>query len=491
MVPVLLSGLAAAILAGDGTAGQMATPAPTVAVSAPAGGAAPLTTDWAPLEALVRDLMSKGGVPGVGMAIVRDGSIVWNRGFGVASVETGRPVTVDTVFEAASLGKPVFAYAVMRLVERGEFDLDRPLPAYLPNPEVRDQERLRLVTARRVLCHTAGFPNWRRGKELTIEFDPGERFSYSGEGYVYLQKVIEAVAGQGLDALVRKEVFAPLAMNASSFVWREAYEQTAAMGYDYLGGATKKVRPEAANAALSLHTTAADFARFLAEILHPTLLKPATVSAMLKAQVSVAKDLDWGLGWGLELSAGRRLFWQSGDNETFRGIAVGDAAAGVALVLLTNSENGLSIAAPIVSAVIAAPHPALAWLDIDAYDSPARTIRERLVRAGIANDERGVYRALSELEATFPKEAFSESLLNRIGYELLGKKHPEAATMVFEHNVKLFPKSWNVYDSLAEAYAAEGDFRLAISFYEKSLKLNPDNENAKVAIAHLKDARHH
>ncbi|MFI5165952.1 MAG: serine hydrolase [Thermoanaerobaculales bacterium] len=450
---------------------------------------APLGSEWAPVEALIRELMTKGGVPGAQMAIVRDGRIAWNRGFGMATVEAGKPVTVDTVFEAASLGKAVFAYTVMRLVERGEFDLDRPLSGYLPNPEVRDQERLRQVTARRVLCHTAGFPNWRRGKELTIDFDPGERFSYSGEGYVYLQKVIEAVTGLPLDTLVRREVFAALGMNASSFVWREAYEQTAATGYDYLGGVTKKVRPDAANAASSLHTTSGDFARFLAEILHPTLVKPATVAAMLKTQVSVAKGLDWGLGWGLELSAGRRLFWQWGDNETFRGIAVGDVAAGEALVLLTNSENGLSIAPPIVSAVIPAPHPAFAWLDVDAYDSPARTIRERLVRAGIANGERGVSRALSELEATFPKEAFSESLLNRIGYELLGKKHPEAASMVFEHNVRLFPKSWNVYDSLAEAYAAEGDLRLAITYYEKSLKLNPDNENAKSAIAQLKEAR--
>ncbi len=482
--------LGAAVLTAPIAAARPAEAAAADAVRPGDGVATPAPDAWASLAETVRDLMVKGGVPGVQIAIVRNAETVWNQGFGVASVESGRSVTVDTVFEAASLGKPLFAYAVMRLVERGEFDLDLPLAGYLPNPEVRDQDRLRQVTARRVLSHTAGFPNWRRGKDLPIEFDPGERFGYSGEGYVYLQRVVEAVTGLKLDALMHREVFTPLGMSASGFVWRDAYAQTAATGYDYLGGAGQKARPETANAASSLHTTAGDFARFLAEILRPTLVKPSTVSTMLKPQVSVAKDLDWGLGWGLELAAGRRLFWHWGDNETFRSIAFGDPAAGVAVVMLTNSENGLSIAAPIMDATVPGPHPAFAWLDVDAYDSPARTIRERLVRAGLANGDRGVYRALAELEATFPKEAFAESLLNRIGYELLDKKLPGAASLVFEKNVKLFPKSWNAYDSLAESYAAGGNLRLAITYYEKSLKLNPDNENAKLAIAQLKEALH-
>jgi len=451
------------------------------------GSAAP---DTAALAAQVKELMVKGGVPGLAVAVLQDGKPVWSAGFGVASADTGQPVTTDTVFEAASLGKPVFAYAVMRLVERGEFDLDRPLAVYLPNPDVRNDDRIRRVTARMVLSHTAGFPNWRHGKELTIEFEPGERFGYSGEGYVYLQKVVEAVTGQGLDDLVRREVFAPLGMKASSFVWRPEYDRTAAVGHDYLQLPVAKAKPTAANAAASLHTTVNDYARFVAEVLRPTLLKPSTVAAMLKPAVEVQKDLSWSLGWGLERSGERRLLWHWGDNDTFRSFVVADREAGSGVVVLTNSENGLSIAEPIVSAVVPGPHPAFAWLDVDRYDSPARTIRERLVRAGVANGEHGIYRTLGELEATFPPAAFSESLLNRIGYELLAKKQPEAAVMVFERNAKLYPKSWNVYDSLAEAHAANGELRLAISLYEKSLKLNPANENAKSAIRQLKEALH-
>ena len=157
--------------------------------------------------------------------------------------------------------------------------------------------------------------------------------------------------------------------------------------------------------------------------------------------------------------------------------------------MLTNSENGLSVAKPIVASVLGGTHPAFAWLEVEPYDSPARTIRERLVRAGVANGERGVYRTLKELERTYPPQAFTEPLLNTVGYELLAKKQPEAAALVLERNVKLYPKSWNVYDSLAEAYAADGDVRSAIRFYKKSLAINPDNANAKAALRKLREVK--
>ena len=148
------------------------------------------------------------------------------------------------------------------------------------------------------MCHTTGFPNWRRGSELTIDFDPGERFSYSQEGYAYLQKVVETVTGLPLDEFVQREVFGPLGMAASSYVWRAAYETTAAVGHDYLQQPVPTQAPAKANAASNLYTTASDFARFVAEVAHPTLLDPATVAKMLRPEVEVSKGLAWALGWG-------------------------------------------------------------------------------------------------------------------------------------------------------------------------------------------------
>src|SRR4030095_1153264 len=131
---------------------------------------------------------------------IRDGKIIWNHAFGVKNASTREPVDDNTVFEAASLSKPVMAYAALKLVDAGKLDLDKPLAQYLEKPYLEGDDRLNLITARRVLTHTTGFPNWRQqGQPLKIVFPPGERFSYSGEGFVYLQKVIERLTGQAFD----------------------------------------------------------------------------------------------------------------------------------------------------------------------------------------------------------------------------------------------------------------------------------------------------
>ncbi len=488
MVPGMRCAIAGIMVATAVRAAAAQSVAPPTSVSPPAAVATTAGAS-AKLEGLIPELMVKGGVPGLAVAVIREGAVAWIRGFGVASASSATPVTPETVFEAASLGQPVFAYAVLRLAQRGGIDLDRPLPAYAPNYDVNGDERIRRITARRVLCNTTGFPNRRRGSELTIDFEPGERFSYSEEGYAYLQKAVETITGLPLDEFVRREVFGPLGMTASSYVWRAAYETTAAVGHDYLQRPVSRQAPAQVNGPSSLYTTATDYARFLVEVLHPRLLDPATVAKMLRPEIKVSTGLAWGLGWGIEDVGARSFFWHWGDRIASRAFAIGCRETGDGVIVLTNSENGLSVAEPIVAAVLGGTHPAFAWLEVEPYDSPARTIRERLVRAGVANGERGVYRTLKELERTYPRQAFTESLLNTVGYELLAKKQPEAATLVLERNAKLYPKSSNVYDSLAEAYAAEGDVRSAIRYYEKSLAINPDNTNAKVALRTLREAK--
>ena len=457
-----------------GAASPAATPADATGVPAELAGAIP-------------GVMAKGGVPGVAVAVVRGGVLVGTGGFGVVRSGGTAAVTPDTVFAATSLGRPVFAYAVLRLAARGGLDLDRSLSDYAGNDGVLD-ERIRRVTARRVLSETTGFPDRPRGRELTIDSEPGERFSPSAEGYLYLQKAVEAVTGLPLDEFVRREVFGPLGMAASSYVWRPE-SATGAVGHDYLQQPVATRLPANADAAESLYTTASDYGRFLAQMLHPTALDAATVARMFKPEVKVEPGLAWGLGWGLEPGGSRSLFWDWGNGRDSGAFAAGRRDTADGIVVLTNSENGLSVAEPIVAAVVGDVHPVFAWLGVDRYDSPARTIRERLVRAGAANGEQGVYRTLKELERTYPAAAFGESLLNTIGYDLLAQKRPGAAALVLERNVKLHPKSWNAYDSLAEAYAAAGDVRSAIRTYRKSLALNPDNGNARAALRVLEEAR--
>jgi CubicO group peptidase (beta-lactamase class C family) len=114
------------------------------------------------LETDIPVLLEKSDVPGLSIALVREGRIVWSGAFGISNANTRKPVTSTTIFEAASLSKPVFAYAVLRLVDEGKLNLDTPLNKYLGNNyDVVNDERINLITARNVLSHTSGFPNWR------------------------------------------------------------------------------------------------------------------------------------------------------------------------------------------------------------------------------------------------------------------------------------------------------------------------------------------
>ena len=143
------------------------------------------------------------------------------------------PLDAGTIFEAASLSKPVFAYLVLRLADRGEFDLDRPLSEMLEYPRLAHDERYKRITGRIVLSHGTGLPNWG-GEKLTLQFDPGTAYGYSGEGFVFLQKAIERVTGRSLEELARREVFQPLGMTRSSFVWQERFAGNAAYAKDWL-----------------------------------------------------------------------------------------------------------------------------------------------------------------------------------------------------------------------------------------------------------------
>lgn len=335
----------------------------------------------ADLETAIPRLMAGAKIPGLSIALIRDRDVVWTKSFGVKSIETDVPVDAATVFQAASLSKPVFAYGVLKLVEQGKLDLDRPLGDYLSQSYLATDERVDRITARIVLSHTTGFANWRRDEALRLFFAPGDRFSYSGEGYVYLQRVVAEITGQPLDRFMAAQVFAPLEMARSSYVWRDDYRSNYAVGHDD-DGAVSETKPRTnPNAAASLYTTAGDFARFLTALLRETGLPRAAIDGMLTPQVRLADCLNctrrevraselselnaWGLGWGLQTTAEGTSFWHWGDNNVFKAYTVTFRAQGIGLVYFTNSENGLAIRDALVTRAIGGRHPAFDWLGYD------------------------------------------------------------------------------------------------------------------------------
>jgi CubicO group peptidase (beta-lactamase class C family) len=285
--------------------------------------------------------LKEANTPGVAVAFLERGSPPRYLCSGVQDLESQRPITPSTVFEAASLGKPLLAYLALLLASEGKLDLDTPMSGILPEPWVPDEERLALITARRVLSHSSGLPNWLNDNEpRKLFFTPGERFGYSGEGFLYLQHVMEKITGLPLEAFTRQRLFEPMRMARTSFVCPEEFAAETAQGHDADGHPLPKWKPWA-NAGTSLHTTLIDYARFMAQMFSADgPLSPDTLSRMLLPQTPIDEATAWGLGWGLKRISGDLIFWQWGDNGGWKHVAAGSVAQGLGLLALTNGERG-------------------------------------------------------------------------------------------------------------------------------------------------------
>lgn len=357
-------------------------------------------------EAFIKNLpqlMEWAAVPGLAVAIIKDGRLAWSRGFGVKKGGEKDAVTTDTLFGAASLSKPVLAYAILKMRDEKLIDLDRPLWNYLPYPDLPDVENSKLITARHVLTHSTGLPNWRRSNEqkLQFAFRAGERFQYSGEGFYYLQRVIETLLGRGFEHYMQERVLKPLGMTNSTFVWRSDAQQKISWGHTSTGVAIEnynalegrkmlataekwnKALPEwkhedvvraateankdaqtvpnflVPNTAGSLITSVDEYSRFLTRLMgRDSGLSDESRREMLSPQLKVTGAISWGLGIALETNKERPQFWHWGDNGTFKAFTLGDAVAGSAIVIFTNGQQGQRLWQRILAEAMGSDHPA-------------------------------------------------------------------------------------------------------------------------------------
>lgn len=354
----------------------------------------------AELEALIERAMEKANVAGLSVAIINDHQIAYTHAFGFRDKAAGISFDTETVTGAASLSKTVFAYLTMLLAEEGVIDLDKPLQAYLPRPlpeypnyaDLAGDDRYKQITARMVLSHSTGFPNWRwlqADKRLSFLFTPGTRHSYSGEGIALLQMVVEEITGRDLETLARQKIFEPLGMTRTSYVWQEAFEADAARPHDEFGRSQSLPRRTKPDAAGSMVTTAEDYARLLAAILNATGQRKATVDEMLRSQIAISYEqmfgpgawqdtdryqdigLAWGLGWGRFDTEQGRAFFHTGHDFGYQNFTVTYADKGIGIVLLSNSDNFESVAREIVQAAIGDIHSPFDWLGYVPFD-PAK-----------------------------------------------------------------------------------------------------------------------
>ena len=347
------------------------------------------TLSSAQIDATVNHLIQAGHVTGAAIALFNHDQLIYLGAYGLRDTDRKLPLTSDSVMTAASLSKSAFAVLVMQLVHDHTLSLDKPVYRYLPKPlpeypryaDLKSDDRYKKLTLRILLDHTSGFPNWRSftdDQKLNINFDPGTRFAYSGEGIDLAQLVVETVTHQSLTTLMQDRVFKPLHMARSSMTWQPAFESDFANGYDEQGhslGPQRRTQPDAAG---SMQTTPRDYATLLSAIMLGTFLDPFVQHEMLKPQIRIhsahefpslatetttandAIQLSYGIGWGLYSSPYGRAFFKEGHDEGWRNYAL-CFANGTGILIMTNSSNGEGIFKPLLESLLGKTYVPIEW----------------------------------------------------------------------------------------------------------------------------------
>jgi CubicO group peptidase (beta-lactamase class C family) len=350
------------------------------------------------LDAQVARLMKAAQVTGLGLVVVNDGKIVYAKAHGLKDRQKRAPLTEQSLMSGASLSKAVFAAMAMQLVEEGALDLDQPIERYLgrrlaelPNyRDLRSDERARRFTLRMLLSHTTGLPNWRRltpDKKLSIHFEPGSRYAYSGEGIAIAQLVVERATGQSLLELIQARILARYGMTRTSYVWKREFASDIAVGHDEQEKPLGHRQWTEAGAAGSMDTCLADYAKFIEALLQGRVMKPASFEEMSRPQIEIFSlrqfptlstetteenrgvGLAYGLGWGVlqRTPYGRALF-KEGHDDGWEHYSICYPQTKTAVVILTNSSNGESIFKELLELVTGDTSVPWRWEGYTPYD---------------------------------------------------------------------------------------------------------------------------
>jgi CubicO group peptidase (beta-lactamase class C family) len=540
----------------------------------------------------IQERMKFYNVPGVSIAVINDYKIEWARGYGVKDVETNEPVTTETLFQAASISKPVSAMTALKRVEQGKIALDQNINDKLTSWKLPDNEftAKRKVTLANLLSHTGGltvhgFPGYAVGEQIPtvpqildgaapantaavrVDMEPATKFRYSGGGTTIAQLALMDIEKKPFPQIAQDTVLGPLGMTNSTYSQPLPAEtrKKAASGHRGNGKPVEgkiHVYPEMAPA--GLWTTPTDLARFAIEVQLSLAGKSNKVLSkeMTTKMVTPFISDNVGMGFFIEKHGQATYFGHGGANEGFRCQLLVNRDKGYGAVVMVNSDNGR-----IISEIVRAIAKEYQWedflpqpLEIVSAD-PAKlddytgrflvdtdhvltvtkengklygkppfapkfelfaisenefTRRDENHQFAFARGEGGkvdsvrirfngepvearrlaqgdmipyeqliagkfaeAIEAYKKIKREKPDDnAVAEGRLNYIGYSLLEQKNIAAAIAVFKANVELYPQSSNVYDSLGEAYMANGEKELAIANYKKSLELDPQNKNA-------------
>ena len=360
-----------------------------------------LTVDSLNLK--IEYLMKTANVSGVAVSVFNNNHPVFSKTYGLADVQKNIPLKQSSVMYGASFAKTVFAYIAMQFVQEKVIDLDKPLVEYLNKPlpefkfnswkkgyqDLKDDDRYKKITARMCLTHTTGFPNWRwfeADKKIKFKFDPGTRYSYSGEGLYLLQFVIEQVTGKDYETISQERLFNPLGMKNSSQVWQTRFDSNICYGHNAKGEPYEIRKWKEANAGGSMSTTLEDFTKFYTTLISGKGLLKKGFNDMTSTQIRIRSrsqfgpfaikdssdndniELGYGLGVGVFKTPYGRAFFKEGHDDGWGHYSICFPDKKIAIVIMTNNDNGESIFKELLAYAIGDTFTPWRWENYIPYD---------------------------------------------------------------------------------------------------------------------------
>jgi CubicO group peptidase (beta-lactamase class C family) len=481
-----------------------------VVLLATLGWSSPAAAQTAPdsVDRIIGRAMQQLRIPGLQLAVVRQGRVVKLGSYGLANVQDSVPVTGQTRFFLNSITKAFVGVAVMQLVEAGKLDVAAPIGRYLPELPASWHP----VTVRQLLTHTSGLPDimpedalvtennekaaWAQVQTQPLDFPAGQQFAYNQTNYLLLGRLIEKLSGQPFAQFVQQRQLDAVGMPRTSAGDAHSVLPHLARGYtftQYIDGQVRRgkemrnlfeVFPPSLRPAAGLSSTAEEMARWLVALQQGKLLQPASLTTLwTPGRLNDGSQR----GFGGKLN-GYALGWPTVTRAEHPAVApVGGGRSAVflypqdelAIVVLTNLQG----ASPerFVDALAACYLPDMQVADGFGLPPTLRALHRTLRQRGFTHIDEEVKKARRQN----PAYALPEDAVNAWGYSLVEQHQLANALAVFQLNVRLYPASANTYDSLAETYAALGDKKLAAQHYAKALQLNPKNRAAAAYLQQL------
>ncbi|WP_348811594.1 serine hydrolase [Flavobacterium maritimum] len=437
-----------------------------------------------------------------GSALVAyEGKIIYKKGFGMANMEWNIPNQSDTKHRLGSVTKQFTAMLILQLAEQGKLKLDVPISTYLPAyPKVTGDK----ITIHHLLTHTSGIPNYTSFpnfvKDLSInpyspeafintfanlplEFTPGEKFNYSNSGYFLLGYIVEKISGKTYEQSLQEQIFAPLKMNNTGYDHHETILKNRASGYEKNGTSYSNANyldlsiPYAAG---SLYSTVDDLYLWDQALYTDQLLSKKYRDLLFKSYIQAGPG-HYGYGWFInsafneEKDNSLTVVEHGGGINGFNTIFSRIPADKNLVVLLNNTgstnlnEMNKAIRNILYNKPYSMPKKSLAYSVLD-------VILEKGIISGLEH-----FKELKKSDIY----AINENEMNSVGYQLLQTGKTKEAIEIFKLNTESFPQSGNTYDSLGEAYLKDGNKKLALENYKKSVVLDPHNENGKKVLEEI------